>query len=197
MPRVQMSCPRCRQPIVAEIEQLFDVGADPEAKQRFLSGNFNVANCPSCGYQGPLSTPVVYHDPEKELLLTYFPPDLGIPVNDQERLIGPFITQVMNKLPAEKRKASMPPDWIPLITMITRNLGDKVEIRIQDNGTGMPESVKEKIFQPFFTTKPTGEGTGLGLSISYDIVVAEHKGTIRVESVENEGTEFIIQLPKK
>jgi signal transduction histidine kinase len=98
---------------------------------------------------------------------------------------------------AEKRKASMPPDWMPLITMITKNLGDRVEVRIRDNGTGMPESVREKVFQPFFTTKPTGEGTGLGLSISYDIVVAEHKGTIRVESVENEGTEFIIELPKK
>jgi signal transduction histidine kinase/ligand-binding sensor domain-containing protein len=98
---------------------------------------------------------------------------------------------------AEKRKASMPDDWMPLITMITKNMGDKVEVRIRDNGTGMPESVREKVFQPFFTTKPTGEGTGLGLSISYDIVVAEHKGTIRVESVENEGTEFIIELPKK
>lgn len=98
---------------------------------------------------------------------------------------------------AEKRKASMPDDWMPLITMITKNLGDKVEVRIRDNGTGMPESVREKVFLPFFTTKPTGEGTGLGLSISYDIVVAEHKGTIRVESVENEGTEFIIELPKK
>lgn len=105
MPRIQMSCPRCRQPIIAEVEQLFDVGSDPQAKQRFLSGNLNMANCPSCGYQGPLSTPVVYHDPEKELLLTYFPPDLGLPLNEQERLIGPLITQVMNKLPPEKRKA--------------------------------------------------------------------------------------------
>jgi signal transduction histidine kinase/ligand-binding sensor domain-containing protein len=98
---------------------------------------------------------------------------------------------------AEKRKASMPPDWMPLITMITKNLGDKVEVRIKDNGTGMPEAVREKVFLPFFTTKPTGEGTGLGLSISYDIIVQEHKGTIRVESKENEGTEFIIELPKK
>jgi hypothetical protein len=105
MPKVQMSCPRCRQPIVAEVEQLFDVGVDPQAKQRFLSGAANVANCQSCGYQGPLSTPVVYHDPEKELLLTYFPAELGLPMNEQERLIGPLITQVMNKLPPEKRKA--------------------------------------------------------------------------------------------
>ncbi len=105
MAKVQMSCPRCRQPLVAEVEQLFDVGTDPEAKQRFLSGNINMANCPNCGYQGPLSTPIVYHDPDKELLLTYFPPELGLPVNEQERLIGPLITQAVNRLPAEKRKA--------------------------------------------------------------------------------------------
>ncbi len=105
MAKVQMSCPRCRQPLVADVEQLFDVGSDPEAKQRFLSGNINMANCSSCGYQGPVSSPIVYHDPDKELLLTYFPPELGLPVNEQERLIGPLITQAVNRLPAEKRKA--------------------------------------------------------------------------------------------
>jgi signal transduction histidine kinase/ligand-binding sensor domain-containing protein len=109
-----------------------------------------------------------------------------------------FINIINNALyAAEKRKASMPPDWIPLITLATRDLGDRVEVRIRDNGTGMPESVREKVFNPFFTTKPTGEGTGLGLSISYDIVVQEHKGTIRAESQENEFTVFIIELPKK
>ena len=87
MPRVQVSCPQCRQPITAEMEQLFDVGNDPQAKQRFLSGNVNTANCRNCGYRGPLSTPIVYHDPEKELLLTFFPPELGLPLNEQERLI--------------------------------------------------------------------------------------------------------------
>jgi signal transduction histidine kinase len=91
----------------------------------------------------------------------------------------------------------MPPDWQPLITMATKSLGERVEVRIRDNGTGMPESVREKVFNPFFTTKPTGEGTGLGLSISYDIVVQQHHGTIKVESAENEFTEFIIELPKK
>jgi hypothetical protein len=124
MSKVQMSCPRCRQPIVAEVEQLFDVNADPDAKQKFLSGNFNLANCPHCGYQGPLSTPVVYHDPEKELLLTYFPPELGLPLNEQERLIGPLITQVMNRLPPEKRKAYLlrPQNMLTQQTMIERVL---------------------------------------------------------------------------
>jgi hypothetical protein len=124
MPRLQMSCPRCRQPLVAEVEQLFDVTANPEAKQRFLSGNINQANCPNCGYQGPLSTPIVYHDADKELLLTYFPPELGLPVNEQERLVGPLITQAVNKLPAEKRKAYLlrPQTMLTLQSMIERVL---------------------------------------------------------------------------
>lgn len=124
MPKVQMSCPRCRQPIVAEVEQLFDVTADPEAKQRFLSGSINVANCPHCGYQGPLATPIVYHDNDKELLMTYFPPELGLPLNEQERLVGPLITQVVNKLPNEKRKAYLfrPQTMLTLQSMIEKVL---------------------------------------------------------------------------
>jgi len=72
--------------------------------------------------------------------------------------------------------------------------GAKIEISVADNGNGIPEKIKEKIFQPFFTTKPTGSGTGLGLSLSYDIVKA-HGGEIRVETKKGEGTEFIVQLP--
>ena len=105
MPKTQISCPRCRQPITADIEQLFDVTADPQAKQRLLSGASNAARCPHCGYEGRLATPIVYHDNEKELLLTFFPPELGLPVNEQEKLIGPLIKQVTDRLPAEKRKA--------------------------------------------------------------------------------------------
>lgn len=105
MAQTRTSCPRCRQPIVADINQLFDTNIDPQAKQKILSGQFNVANCPKCGFQGNLSTPLVYHDPEKELLLTFFPSELGLPVNEQEKLIGPLINQAVNKLPLEKRKA--------------------------------------------------------------------------------------------
>ncbi|GJQ37075.1 MAG: hypothetical protein JETCAE01_30850 [Anaerolineaceae bacterium] len=90
--------------IPANVEQLFDVTADPQAKQRLLGGQSNYARCPHCGYQGRLATPVVYHDNEKELLLTFFPPELGLPVNEQERMIGPLIKQVMDRLPPEKRK---------------------------------------------------------------------------------------------
>ncbi len=104
MPQTQIACPRCKQLIPANVEQLFDVTADPQAKQRLLGGQVNHARCPYCGYQGRLATPVVYHDNEKELLLTFFPPELGLPVNEQERMIGPLIKQVMDRLPPEKRK---------------------------------------------------------------------------------------------
>ncbi|MEP0714276.1 MAG: ATP-binding protein, partial [Algoriphagus sp.] len=85
-------------------------------------------------------------------------------------------------------------EYEPLVQISTQRLGKWVEIKVKDNGKGMPASVKEKIFLPFFTTKPTGQGTGLGLSISYDIVKA-HGGEILVESTEGEGTEFCIRLP--
>jgi hypothetical protein len=105
MPQTQIACPRCRQMITANIEQLFDVTQDPQAKQRLLGGISNMARCPHCGYQGRLATPIVYHDNEKELLLTFFPPELNMPLNEQERLIGPMIKQVTERLPPEKRKA--------------------------------------------------------------------------------------------
>jgi CpXC motif protein len=105
MPQTQIACPRCKQMITANVEQLFDVTADPGAKQRLLGGVSNYARCPYCGYEGRLATPIVYHDADKELLLTYFPAELGLPINEQEKLIGPLITQVTNRLPAEKRKA--------------------------------------------------------------------------------------------
>jgi len=105
MPQTQIACPRCRQMITANVEQLFDVTQDPQAKQRLLGGISNMARCPHCGYQGRLATPIVYHDNDKELLLTFFPPELNVPLNEQERIIGPLIKQVMDRLPPEKRKA--------------------------------------------------------------------------------------------
>ena len=84
----------------------------------------------------------------------------------------------------------------PTVAAVTRSLGDRVEIGIRDNGTGIPPEVKEKIFNPFFTTKPAGEGTGLGLSISYDIVVKQHAGSIEVDTQLGEFTEIRIILPR-
>lgn len=105
MSSIRTNCPRCKSPVVADVEQLFDMNVDPQAKQRLLGGSANMIHCPTCGYEGMLSTPIVYHDPEKELLLTFFPSEMGLPLNEQEKLIGPLINQVMNRLPVEKRKA--------------------------------------------------------------------------------------------
>jgi signal transduction histidine kinase len=84
----------------------------------------------------------------------------------------------------------------PTLTAATKNLGDKVEIRIRDNGTGIPPEVREKMFNPFFTTKPAGEGTGLGLSITHDIIVKQHAGSIEVDTQPGEYTEIKIILPR-
>ena len=95
---------------------------------------------------------------------------------------------------ADKRKKGTE-DYKPLVEVQTKLLKDKVEIRVKDNGNGIPDAIKEKIFQPFFSTKPTGEGTGLGLSMSYDIITKGHNGTLKVNSEEQHGTEFIIKIP--
>jgi signal transduction histidine kinase len=97
---------------------------------------------------------------------------------------------------ATKRKESTADGFEPTLSAATKNLGGKVEIRIRDNGTGIPQDVKEKMFNPFFTTKPAGEGTGLGLSMSHDIVVKQHGGTIDVTTEPGVFTEFIITLPR-
>ena len=104
MPQTQIACPNCRQMIAANVEQLFDVTQDPQAKQRLLDGVSNMARCPHCGFQGRLATPIVYHDNDKELLLTFFPPELNVPLNEQEKIIGPLIKKITDSLPAEKRK---------------------------------------------------------------------------------------------
>jgi signal transduction histidine kinase len=97
---------------------------------------------------------------------------------------------------ATKRKAQVNGGYEPTLTAATRDLGDRVEIRIRDNGTGIPPEVKDKMFNPFFTTKPAGEGTGLGLSISHDIIVKQHSGSIEVDTRPGEFTEVRIILPR-
>jgi signal transduction histidine kinase/HAMP domain-containing protein len=97
---------------------------------------------------------------------------------------------------ANKRKEAGNGGFEPSLTAITKNLGNMVEIRIRDNGTGIPTDVREKMFNPFFTTKPAGEGTGLGLSLSHDIVVKQHGGKIEVDTEPGQFTEFIITLPR-
>ena len=105
MAQTRINCPNCKQPIMADVQQLFDAGEDPSAKSRLLSGMANFVQCGVCGYQGALATPIIYHDPEKELLLTHVPPEVGLPRDEQERLLGGLTKQVVDRLPAEKRKA--------------------------------------------------------------------------------------------
>jgi two-component system NtrC family sensor kinase len=95
----------------------------------------------------------------------------------------------------QKRQQTGELGYKPTVTISTKRVGGQVEIRVADNGTGMSEAVQAKIFQPFFTTKPTGEGTGLGLSLSHDIIAQGHGGTLTVESHEGQGTTFTISLP--
>jgi signal transduction histidine kinase len=94
-----------------------------------------------------------------------------------------------------EKKRQLNETFEPIVTVSTKKEGNNVLITVRDNGLGMPQKVAEKVFQPFFTTKPTGEGTGLGLSLSYDIITKGHGGELRVESEEDVGSEFIVQLP--
>jgi len=96
----------------------------------------------------------------------------------------------------ERARGNGEAGYRPTLQVSTRDLGGDVEIRVRDNGTGIPPEIRDRLFQPFFTTKPTGEGTGLGLSISYDIVTQQHGGSIAVDSEPGEFTEFTIRLPR-
>jgi signal transduction histidine kinase len=109
-----------------------------------------------------------------------------------------LLNLISNGFYALNRRAKENPGaaFEPVLRASTRNLKDRVEIRIRDNGTGITAEVREKMFNPFFTTKPAGEGTGLGLSMSHDIIVKQHGGSIAVESEPGQFTEFIIALPR-
>ena len=97
----------------------------------------------------------------------------------------------------KRAKGDGDPAYRPTLSVATRDLGNAVEARVRDNGTGIAPEIRDRLFQPFVTTKPTGEGTGLGLSISWDIVTQQHGGTIVVESEEGAYTEFAVRLPRR
>ena len=120
-------------------------------------------------------------------LVRIMPQDMG-------RVILNLITNAFYAV--SERKKQQPEGFEPVVSVSTRKEKDKIEVKVKDNGTGIPQKVLDKIFQPFFTTKPTGQGTGLGLSLSYDIVKA-HGGELKVETKEGEGTTFTIELPVK
>jgi len=120
-------------------------------------------------------------------------PKLNIIPQDISRVLLNLFTNSFYSV-AKKRK-ELGESFQPFVTVKTRNAGDKVIISIRDNGNGIPQNAVDKIFQPFFTTKPVGEGTGLGLSMSYDIITKGHGGEIKVETKQGEFAEFIITLP--
>ena len=110
-----------------------------------------------------------------------------------------FLNIFSNGFYATTRRARSGGDagFVPTLKVTTRDAGEALEIRVRDNGTGIQGGIRDKLFQPFFTTKPTGEGTGLGLSITYDIVTKQHGGSIAVESEVDEFTEFVVTLPRQ
>ena len=123
--------------------------------------------------------------------------NINVVPQDIGRVILNLITNafyaVNERLKAESSKLKAE-GYEPTVSVSTKKGGDKIIISVKDNGNGIPQKILDKIFQPFFTTKPTGQGTGLGLSLSYDIIKA-HGGEIKVETKEGEGAEFIIELP--
>jgi signal transduction histidine kinase len=124
-------------------------------------------------------------------------PDAGMIDLYPQEITRVFLNLISNGFyAATKRKEKGEEGFEPTLSATTKNLGNAVEIRIRDNGTGIPSEVKEKMFNPFFTTKPAGEGTGLGLSMSHDIVVKQHGGKIDVDTASGVFTEFIITLPR-
>jgi len=120
----QVRCPNCGSPNQASIQQLVDVGQEPTAKARLLSGALNRMRCTVCGFDGQLGIPLVYHDPEKELLLTFVPLQLGLAKEEQERLLGQLINQAINRLPRERRKAYLlqPQAVLTMQSMVERIL---------------------------------------------------------------------------
>jgi signal transduction histidine kinase len=118
-------------------------------------------------------------------------------INVVPQEIGRVILNLINNAfyTVSEKKRQLNGVYEPTVVISTRKLEDRIEVKVKDNGNGIPQKVLEKIFQPFFTTKPTGQGTGLGLSLSYDIITKGHGGELKVETKEGEGSEFIIQLP--
>lgn len=127
-----------------------------------------------------------------------FEADASLPkINVVAQDIGRVLLNLINNAfyAVSERTKQSDKDFKPVVIISTKYLGEKIEIVVKDNGTGIPEEIENKIFQPFFTTKPTGHGTGLGLSMSYDIITKGHGGELNVKTIDGKGTEFIILLP--
>ncbi|MGZ3929598.1 MAG: sensor histidine kinase, partial [Mucilaginibacter sp.] len=129
-------------------------------------------------------------------LITHLEKNLPL-VNIIPQEIGRVLLNLLNNAfyAIKQKQKTSDENYKPTVEIFTLISEDNIVIIVKDNGTGIPAAIRDKILQPFFTTKPTGEGTGLGLSLSYDIVVKGHGGSIKIESTEKEGSEFTIQLP--
>ncbi len=125
-------------------------------------------------------------------------PEVGMVEAIPQDLSRVFLNMAGNAFYAlRKRAEKKTPGYRPCLEAVTRSLDDRIEIRFRDNGAGIPKDFLSRVFDPFFTTKPAGQGTGLGLSISYEIIVQEHRGEMRVDSIEGEFTEFTMSIPRK
>jgi signal transduction histidine kinase len=127
---------------------------------------------------------------------THFDNNIG-KVNVIPQDIGRVILNLINNAfyTVSEKKKENDNGYEPTVTVTTLKENGRIEIKVKDNGNGIPQKVLDKIFQPFFTTKPTGQGTGLGLSLAYDIITKGHNGELKVETKEGEGSEFVIELP--
>jgi hypothetical protein len=149
MYQTPVTCPQCRTPFSAKVEQVFDVGRDHAAKQRFLRGRPNAITCPSCKFQSAIASPIVYHDPSKELLLTYVPMELGLSKDDKERMLGSLTRMVINNIPAEQRKGYLlrPIEPLTLQGMVDRVLeADGITKEVMDE-----QRAKVMLIQQFVT----------------------------------------------
>ncbi len=125
-----------------------------------------------------------------------YDPEVGLVEMASAEMSRVFVNLINNACYAVAQKQASVTGFSPRLSVRTRDMGERVEVRVHDNGTGIATSIRSKLFTPFFTTKPTGEGTGLGLSISHDIVTG-HQGTVKIDSVEGEFTELVVELPKR
>ncbi|MCJ7716082.1 MAG: hypothetical protein MUO54_06140 [Anaerolineales bacterium] len=123
MPKIQTSCPNCQQPIIAEIQQVIDVGRNPQNKELILSGGLNLAQCQVCGFQGQLPLPIVYHDAEKELLFTFSPPDINKTMEEKEGVLAPLLKNVVDNLEPKDRKGYLfQPKAMLTINSLVKNI---------------------------------------------------------------------------
>jgi PAS domain S-box-containing protein len=178
--------------------------ADSIVKNMLLHSREGVGECRSADINALVeeSLNLAYHGARAEKqgfnisLEREFDPTAGIAEVYPQEITRVFLNLISNGFYAASKGAAKAGDE-PRLKVTTRNLGEEVEIQFRDNGTGIPADIREKIFNPFFTTKPAGEGTGLGLSMSHDIVVKQHCGTIEVTTELGSFTEFIVRLPRR